>query len=40
VQGGGHTWPGGEEVAFLGATTTDLSATARISAFFAAHAMP
>lgn len=40
VEGGGHTWPGGEDFEALGHTTHDLSATARISAFFAAHPMP
>jgi polyhydroxybutyrate depolymerase len=40
VDGGGHTWPGGEDVPLLGATTQDIDATARIGAFFAAHPMP
>ena len=40
IEGGGHTWPGGEEFEALGHTTQDISATARIAEFFAAHPMP
>ncbi len=40
IDGGGHTWPGGEELAVLGHTTSDLDATERISLFFAAHRLP
>lgn len=35
VEGGGHTWSGATDVARLGATTHEISATA-----LAAHAMP
>lgn len=37
VDGGGHTWPGGTPVPSLGATTTDLSATDAMWAFFQRH---
>jgi polyhydroxybutyrate depolymerase len=40
VQGGGHTWPGGTPVPFLGHTTTDISATDAAWEFFAAHPLP
>lgn len=40
IEGGGHTWPGGEELTVLGHTTQDLDATERISQFFEAHPMP
>jgi polyhydroxybutyrate depolymerase len=40
VEGGGHTWPGGGDFPpFLGHKTTDLSATATLLDFFAAHPM-
>lgn len=38
IQGGGHQWPGGETLPFLGKKSTDLSATDALWAFFAAHA--
>ena len=37
IQGGGHTWPGGTPVPTLGATSTDISASAAMWTFFAAH---
>jgi polyhydroxybutyrate depolymerase len=37
VNGGGHTWPGGNPT-FLGTTTHDVNATQMMSQFFAAHA--
>jgi len=40
VEGGGHTWPGGLPVPFLGKTTRDLDATNTMLDFFAAHPMP
>jgi polyhydroxybutyrate depolymerase len=38
VEGGGHTWPGGMIVPFLGHTTDELSATDAMLDFFAKHA--
>jgi polyhydroxybutyrate depolymerase len=38
VIGGGHTWPGAEPAPFLGMTTQQIDATARIWEFFEAHA--
>jgi polyhydroxybutyrate depolymerase len=41
TQGGGHTWPGGGDFpAFLGHKSADLSATAEMWRFFAAHPLP
>ena len=37
IDGGGHTWPGGTPVPTLGATSTDISASAAMWTFFAAH---
>jgi polyhydroxybutyrate depolymerase len=37
VNGGGHTWPGGNPT-FLGTTTQDVNATSMMSQFFADHA--
>jgi len=37
VRGGGHTWPGGAYVPWLGHTTPDLDATSAILDFFLAH---
>ena len=39
VAGGGHTWPGGLAVPFLGHTTTDVDATERMLDFFEDHPM-
>jgi polyhydroxybutyrate depolymerase len=39
VQGGGHTWPGGEPLPDLGYTTPYLSATDAMWMFFQAHPM-
>jgi polyhydroxybutyrate depolymerase len=41
IQGGGHTWPGGEAIMTkrLGRTTQDISASAEMWRFFAAHPM-
>ncbi|HJL14451.1 MAG TPA: PHB depolymerase family esterase [Sandaracinaceae bacterium LLY-WYZ-13_1] len=40
VDGGGHTWPGGLPVPFLGRTTRDVDATDAMLDFFAANPMP
>ena len=40
IDGGGHTWPGGLPIPFLGKTSTDIDATEAIISFFAAHPMP
>ena len=40
VEGGGHTWPGGMPIPPLGKTTEDMSATAMMLDFFAAHPLP
>lgn len=40
VDGGGHTWPGGLPIPFLGRTTRDLDATNAMLDFFTAHPMP
>lgn len=40
VDGGGHTWPGGVPIPFLGKTSADVSATETMLGFFAAHPMP
>jgi polyhydroxybutyrate depolymerase len=40
VEGGGHEWPGGGEVFYLGHTTADLDATESILDFFLAHPKP
>ena len=37
VDGGGHQWPGGSELPFLGPKTDDISATDAALEFFAAH---
>nr|HEX4314064.1 PHB depolymerase family esterase [Kofleriaceae bacterium] len=40
IAGGGHQWPGGETLPFLGSNTDDLHATDAIWTFFAAHPKP
>ncbi len=40
VDGGGHTWPGGLPIVFLGHTTTHLDATSAMLDFFEANPMP
>jgi polyhydroxybutyrate depolymerase len=40
VTGGGHTWPGGTPVPFLGHTTTDISATDAMWDFFKTQPLP
>jgi polyhydroxybutyrate depolymerase len=40
VLGGGHTWPGGLPVPWLGPTTTDIAATDVMWDFFLRHPMP
>jgi polyhydroxybutyrate depolymerase len=40
IDGGGHTWPGGLPIPFLGKTSTDIDTTEAIISFFAAHPMP
>jgi polyhydroxybutyrate depolymerase len=37
IDGGGHTWPGGKPLPFVGKTSTDVDATATMWAFFEAH---
>jgi polyhydroxybutyrate depolymerase len=37
VEGGGHSWPGGFPVPWLGETTNDLDATSAMLDFFEAH---
>jgi polyhydroxybutyrate depolymerase len=37
IDGGGHTWPGGPPIPFLGKTSQDIDATAALWAFFKAH---
>ena len=39
VEGGGHTWPGGMAVPYLGHTTADVDASETILDFFAGHAL-
>jgi polyhydroxybutyrate depolymerase len=40
VSDGGHTWPGGLPIPFLGITTKDMSATQMMLDFFERHPMP
>ncbi len=40
IEGGGHTWPGGAPVWWFGKTSTAMSATDMMVAFFKAHPMP
>ncbi len=40
VDGGGHTWPGGLPIPFLGHTTNDIDATNAMLDFFEAHPLP
>ena len=40
VDGGGHTWPGGLPIPFLGRTTNDLDATRQMVAFFEDNPLP
>jgi polyhydroxybutyrate depolymerase len=40
VAGGGHTWPGGTSIPYLGKTSTDVDATCAMWTFFEAHPMP
>jgi polyhydroxybutyrate depolymerase len=37
VHGGGHTWPGGPPIPFVGKTSTDIDASETMWAFFQAH---
>lgn len=37
IDGGGHTWPGADDVALLGPVSHELDATTEMWAFFAAH---
>jgi polyhydroxybutyrate depolymerase len=39
ISGGGHTWPGGTPFPLLGNTSTDISATDALWAFFQKHGM-
>jgi polyhydroxybutyrate depolymerase len=39
ISGGGHTWPGGTPFPLLGNTSTDISATDAMWAFFQKHGM-
>jgi polyhydroxybutyrate depolymerase len=40
VEGGGHSWPGGPWIPFLGKTSQDIPATETMWAFFQRHVMP
>lgn len=40
IDDGGHTWPGGVPIPFVGKTSTDISATESMYNFFTAHPMP
>jgi polyhydroxybutyrate depolymerase len=40
IDQGGHQWPGGDELPFLGKRSNDLIATDAIWDFFVAHPMP
>ena len=40
IEGGGHTWPGGEPLRFVGRTTDDIDATRAMWDFFLAHPLP
>ncbi len=40
IQGGGHQWPGGETLPFLGKKSTDINATDALWTFFVAHPRP
>jgi polyhydroxybutyrate depolymerase len=40
ISGGGHTWPGGTPVPFLGKTSQDIDATSAMWDFFTKHPMP
>jgi len=40
IDGGGHTWPGGPMLPFLGGTTQSISASEAMLEFFLAHPLP
>jgi polyhydroxybutyrate depolymerase len=40
VEGGGHSWPGGPSIPYLGKTTHAVDASAAMWAFFQRHPMP
>ncbi|TFH36652.1 MAG: hypothetical protein E4G99_04445 [Anaerolineales bacterium] len=40
IQGGGHTWPGGGKIPFVGKTTEDIRASESMWAFFQQHPLP
>jgi polyhydroxybutyrate depolymerase len=40
VEGGGHTWPGGGRIPFVGLTTDDIFASEVMWAFFQEHPLP
>jgi polyhydroxybutyrate depolymerase len=40
INGGGHQWPGGTEIPFLGTKSDDLIATDALWSFFVAHPLP
>ena len=40
IHAGGHTWPGGPDLPFLGGTTQSLSASEGMLEFFLAHPLP
>jgi len=40
IHGGGHTWPGGLPIPFLGHTTSDINASETMWTFFEAHPIP
>ncbi len=40
IVGGGHTWPGGTPIPFVGKTSRDINASETMWTFFKTHAMP
>lgn len=40
IDGGGHTWPGGEPIPLFGKTTQDISASDHMWDFFSRHTLP
>ncbi len=39
IDGGGHTWPGGPSIPFVGKTSADINASATMWDFFKEHAL-
>jgi polyhydroxybutyrate depolymerase len=40
IDGGGHTWPGGNAIPLVGKTSQDINASATMWEFFQAHLLP